>query len=84
MNSNVKLNYNSTLEGSVLILTCENDISSMHMNTTDEQFLNATCHSNGNWIPDPAELSCLSFTTVPSGIFYYLDPTCNRYSDLIG
>ena len=69
MNSNVKLNnyYNSTLEDSVWMLTCENDISSMHMNTTYEQFLNVTCHSNGNWIPDPAEFACLSFTTVPSG-----------------
>ena len=65
MNGNVNLNYSSTLEGSILILTCENEISNMHMNTTDEQVLHATCHSNGNWIPDPAEFTCLSFTTVP-------------------
>ena len=38
------------------------------MNTTDEQVLIVMCHRNGNWIPDPAEFTCLSFTTVPPGI----------------
>ena len=55
VNRNVKLNYNSTLDGSVLIVTCENKISSI-----DEQILNVTCHNNGNWIPDPAEFTCSS------------------------
>ena len=59
--SNAPLNYNSTLEGSVLILTCENDTSA------NEQTLNAICHSNGNWIPDPAQFTCSLITTVPSG-----------------
>ena len=67
MNRNVKPNYSSTLDGSVLILTCENEMPSI--NTTDEQILNVTCHSNGNWIPDPAEFTCSSFTTTPPGIF---------------
>ena len=58
---NVKLNYNSTLDGSVLILTCENEIS---ISNTNEQILQVTCHSNGSWIPDPADFTCLSFTTV--------------------
>ena len=67
--SNAMLNYSSTLEGSVLILTCENDIS------TDEQTLNVTCHSNGSWTPDPVDFTCsdheslLNFTTVPPGIY---------------
>ena len=60
---NAKLNYSSTLEGSVLILTCENDTS------TDKQTLSVTCHSNGSWIPDPADFTCSSFTTVPSGSY---------------
>lgn len=71
MNSTVKLNYSSTLEGAVLMLTCENEDSNMHMNITDEQVLIATCNRNGNWIPDPAEFTCLSFTTVPpAGTIY--------------
>ena len=54
MNSNVMLNYSSTLEGTVLTLTCENDTS------TDEQALIVTCHSSGSWIPDPAQFTCSS------------------------
>ena len=69
MNSNVKHNFSSTLEGSVLTLTCENEIASiMHnMNTTDEQIINVTCHSSGNWIPDPTQFTCSPSTTVPPG-----------------
>ena len=56
MNSNVMLNYGSTLEGAVLItLTCENDTS-----TDVVQALNVTCHSSGSWIPDPAQFTCSS------------------------
>ena len=54
VNSNVMLNYSSTLEGAVLTLTCENDTS------TDEQALNVTCHCSGSWIPDPAQFTCSS------------------------
>jgi hypothetical protein len=63
VNRNVTLFYNSTLEGSrsVLILTCENPRS------TDEQILSVTCHSGGNWIPDPAQFTCSKFTTSSSG-----------------
>ena len=67
MNGNVKLNYTSTLEGSVLTLTCENDKSTM--NITDEQILNVTCHSNRSWIPDPDDFICSSFTTAPGTDF---------------
>ena len=65
----VKLNYISTLEGSVLILSCENDNIMSNMNITDEQILNITCHSNASWIPSPADFikSCSPFTT---GIVY--------------
>ena len=70
MNRYVKLNYTSTLDGSVLTLTCENEMS--NINTTDEQILKVTCHGNGSWIPDPAKFikSCSSFTTVPPGIVH--------------
>ena len=66
MNRNVKLNYSSTLEGSVLVLTCENEMS--NMNTTDEQILSVTCYNNGS-SPDPAEFIeyYSSFTTAPPG-----------------
>ena len=63
MDENVKLNFSSTLEGSVLMLTCENEMS--NINTTDE-ILHVTCHSNRSWIPDPAQFTCTPFTTVPS------------------
>ena len=64
MNTSIMLNYiyNSTLKGSVLILICENDTIS-----ADERILHVTCQSNGSWIPDPAQFTCSSFTTVPSG-----------------
>jgi hypothetical protein len=70
---NVTLNYSSTLEGSVLTLTCENDTS------TDEQTLSVTCDSSGNWIPDPAQFTCSEFTTVPSGteILIHSSPRSN-------
>ena len=62
---NLKLNYNSTLEGSVLTLTCENEIS---LNSTNETILSVTCHSNGSWIPNPADFiqSCSLFGTTAS------------------
>ena len=51
----------SILEGYIIILTCENDIS------TDELTLTVTCHSNGSWIPDSAQFTCSPIsTTVPS------------------
>ena len=58
VNRNVKLNYNSTLDGSILILTCENETPII--NITDEQILIVICHNNGNWIPNPAEFTCSS------------------------
>ena len=62
MDRNVVLDYNSTLEGSVLRLTCKNG------RPTDEEILKMTCHSSGNWIPDPAQFNCSPSTTVPPGI----------------
>ena len=63
VDSNVKLDYNSTLEGSVLTLTCENASS----RSTDEEIVSVTCHNSGNWIPDPTQFTCSPPTTVPSG-----------------
>ena len=56
--------YSSTLDGSVLILTCNDTF-----NITDEQILIVICHSDGNWIPDPAKFTFSSFTTILPGIF---------------
>ena len=70
MDRNVTLNYNSTLEGSVLLLTCEDEFQ-MSLNSTNETTLSLTCHSNRNWIPNPAEFTCSDSTatyTVPPGI----------------
>ena len=53
------LDYSSTLEGSVLRLSCENGIR----RSTDEQTLSVTCHSSGSWIPDPAQFTCSLSTT---------------------
>ena len=64
-NRNIKLNYSSTLESSVLTLICENEIS---LNSTTETTLSVTCDSNGSWIPNPADFiqSCLPFSTTVS------------------
>ena len=53
VDKNATLIYTSTLEGSksVLLLICESDIIS--------QTVIVTCHSSGNWIPDPAQFTCL-------------------------
>ena len=74
MNRYVKLNFNSTLEGSVLILTCENEklMSNAKLNATDEQVLKVTCHSNTtSWNPDPTDFiescSSLYLITVSAG-----------------
>jgi hypothetical protein len=64
---NVMLNYSSTLDGSVLLLTCENKFQ-MPLNSTNETTLNVTCHSNRSWIPNPAEFTCSSSTTVLPGM----------------
>ena len=65
MNRNLKLNLISTLEGSLLTLTCENEIS---FNSTTETILSVTCDSNGSWIPNPADFiqSCSPFSTTIS------------------
>ena len=74
MNRNLKLNYSSTLEGSILTLTCENEMS---LNSTNEMTLSVTCDSSGSWIPNPADFiqSCSPFSTTVSpttGTNYYL------------
>ena len=60
---NLKLDYISTLEGFVLILTCENEMFNMNLTESDAEILNVTCHNNGSWIPDPADFieSCSLF-----------------------
>ena len=65
VNRNLKLNLISTLEGSVLTLTCENEMS---LNFTNETTLSVTCDSNGSWIPNPADFiqSCSPFSTTVS------------------
>ena len=73
VNRNLKLNLISTLEGSLLTLTCENEMS---LNSTTEMTLSVTCDSNGSWIPNPADFiqSCSPFSTTVSpttGINYF-------------
>ena len=65
---NLKLDYSSTLAGSVLTLTCENEMFNMSSIGSDAEILNVICHSNGRWIPDPADFiqSCLLFSTTVS------------------
>ena len=72
VNRYVKLNFNSTLEGSVLILTCENENLISTTNATDEQILEVICHSTAtSWIPDPTDFiescSMSSLTTALLG-----------------
>ena len=56
VNRYVKLNFNSTLEGSFLILTCENEKLMSTTNATDQQVLKVTCYSNTiSWTPDPTD-----------------------------
>ena len=64
---NLKLDYSSTLEGSLLTLTCENEIS---LNSTTEMTLNVTCHSNGSWIPNPADFIHIKLAEVYYSIMY--------------
>ena len=75
MGNNVKLNYTSTLEGSALILTCASKMS--NNSTTDEKIFDVICHSNGSWIPDPADFidSCspVSGTNFEIMKIYYVD-----------
>ena len=74
MDRNVMLDYNTTLEGSVLTLICENDTS----RSTDEEILTVICHSSGIWIPDPAQFTCSSSTGVyilTNIIFRSVDPS---------
>ena len=69
VNRNIKLDYSSTLEGSVLTLTCENEmLINMNIIGSDAEVLNVTCDSDGRWIPDPADFiqSCLLFSTTVS------------------
>ena len=72
MDRNVMFNNSiSTLEGSILTLTCENE---KFLNSTNETTLmiTVTCHSNRSWIPNPAEFTCsdssVSTVTVSPGI----------------
>jgi hypothetical protein len=55
------------------MLICENDMSNIDTGTwTDKQIFNVTCHSDRNWIPNPAYfIECCSAVTTtpgPSGI----------------
>jgi hypothetical protein len=73
VNRYVKLNFSSTLEGSVLILTCENEELMSNTNATDEQILRVVCDSTAtSWNPDPTDFieSCSSFTTALPGTYW--------------
>ena len=57
MGKNITLDYmySSTLESLYLTLTCENEMFNVNLTESDGEILNVTCHSNGSWIPDPAD-----------------------------
>ena len=58
VNSNMKLNFSSILEGAVLILTCKNKNLRLYTNATDEKILKVTCHMCRNttsWNPNPVD-----------------------------
>ena len=59
VNRNIKLNFSSTLEGAVLILTCDNYLTS-NTNVTDQQSLTVICHSNTTIVGIPIQLISLS------------------------
>ena len=77
VNRYLQLNFSSTLQGSVLTLTCENEILNFNMNVTKE-ILNVTCDSNGSWIPNPADFiqSCSLFSTTVSPTTGIDDNSC--------
>ena len=60
----VMSSYSSTLDGSILILTCKDDTS----RSTVEQVFHVTCHSNGSWIPNPADFTCSSLNIITTAL----------------
>ena len=55
VNSNVSLEYNSTVEGAELILRC---YSSDELFPNGETVILAECTDRGIWMPDPTKLEC--------------------------
>ena len=66
--SDVSLIYNFTLEGSSLIVWCQNGLLS-------RMALTATCSCDGNWIPDPHGYDCSTLFPVTGVKFCF--PTVN-------
>ena len=58
-NSNVSVNYSSTLEGSTLQFGCVEEY-------LPSDIFTATCHPNGSWVPDPTSHVC-TIATATSG-----------------
>ena len=83
VNRYVKLNFSSTLEGSVLILTCENEKLMSTTNATDKQTLEVICHnSTTSWNPDPTDFieSCsIIIATTLSGATTLPGNTTDQY-----
>ena len=61
MNSNVSLNYSSTLEDSLLIFQCKKGLF------PDNIFI-ARCYQNGSWIPNPSDHACATSSAGTSQI----------------
>ena len=51
LNSNVSLNYSSTLEDSLLTFQCKDGLF-------PEDVFTASCYQNGSWIPNPSGHAC--------------------------
>lgn len=58
LNCHIGLDYNSTLEGSLLAFWCEDGF-------IPRGVITAVCHSNASWIPDPTQHVC---ATLQSGL----------------
>ena len=54
VNGDISLNYNSTLEGSLLIIECEE---------SSRLTVIVTCLSDGNWSPDPHQVCSVESPT---------------------
>ena len=66
LDNDVMLNYSSTLDCSVLILTCKDGT----FRSTDKQILQMTCYSNENWIPNPSQFTYSSLTEITTALHY--------------
>ena len=74
VNSNVSLDYNSTVEGSLLIFWCSDGLF-------PNGVILAQCTKRGVWMPNPAELECS--VSLKSTFKLILPPACMFYITIV-